>query len=167
MPENTLGAVLGAVLEIPPTLATRILTRRLVRDERQATIRAGWITGGLAAQRVPDLGLPAEPVVAPTLREAARRWQESRVDVAENTGSNTEAPSGCSSPFSATGASTRSQSRRQRSAGSSASTSSGGPPSSAHLSLRYSTQLRRRVFNRYVELQSERRQELAALDGDA
>jgi integrase len=53
--------------------------------KREATIRAGWIAGELAAHRVPDLGLPAEPVVGPALREAARRWQESRVDVAENT----------------------------------------------------------------------------------
>jgi integrase len=53
--------------------------------KREATIRAGWIAGELAAQRVPELGAPAEPVAAPTLSEAARRWQESRVDVAENT----------------------------------------------------------------------------------
>src|SRR6266536_2746654 len=53
--------------------------------KREATIRAGWIAGELAAQRVPDLGVPAERAAARTLREAARRWQESRVDVAENT----------------------------------------------------------------------------------
>ena len=53
--------------------------------KREATIRAGWIAGELAAQRVPELGAPAEAVAAPTLREAARRWQESRVDVAANT----------------------------------------------------------------------------------
>jgi integrase len=53
--------------------------------KREATIRAGWIASELAAQRVPDLGLPGEPRAAPTLREAAKRWQESRVDVAENT----------------------------------------------------------------------------------
>jgi integrase len=55
------------------------------KTKREATIRAGWIAGELAAQRVPELGLPAEPIAAPTLREAARRWQESRVDVAEST----------------------------------------------------------------------------------
>jgi integrase len=53
--------------------------------KREATIRAGWIAGELAAQRVPDLGVPAERAAERTLREAARRWQESRVDVAENT----------------------------------------------------------------------------------
>jgi integrase len=53
--------------------------------KREATIRAGWIAGELAALRVPDLGPPTEPAAAPTLREAAKRWQESRVDVAENT----------------------------------------------------------------------------------
>ena len=53
--------------------------------KREATIRAGWIAGELAALRVPDLELSTEPAVAPTLREAANRWQESRVDVAENT----------------------------------------------------------------------------------
>ncbi len=51
--------------------------------KREATIRAGWIAGELAAQRVPDLGVPAERAAARTLREAARRWQESRVDVAD------------------------------------------------------------------------------------
>jgi integrase len=53
--------------------------------KREATIRVGWIAGELAARRVPELGIPAEPAAASTLREAARRWQESRVDVAENT----------------------------------------------------------------------------------
>lgn len=52
---------------------------------REATIRARWIAGELAARRVPDLGRPAEAIAAPILREAARRWQEGRVDVAENT----------------------------------------------------------------------------------
>jgi integrase len=53
--------------------------------KREATIRAGWIAGELAALRVPDLTVPTEPTAAPTLREAAKRWQASRVDVAENT----------------------------------------------------------------------------------
>src|SRR5580765_1114598 len=53
--------------------------------KREATIRAGWIAGELAARRVPDLGAPGEPLAAPTLREAAKRWQDSRVDVADNT----------------------------------------------------------------------------------
>jgi integrase len=55
------------------------------KTKREAAIRAGWIAGELAARRVPELGLPAEPMAAPTLREAATRWQESRVDAAENT----------------------------------------------------------------------------------
>jgi integrase len=52
--------------------------------KREATIRAAWIAGELAAQRVPKLGVAVEPV-APKLREAAARWQESRVDISENT----------------------------------------------------------------------------------
>jgi integrase len=55
------------------------------KTKREATARAGWITGELAARRVPELGVPSEPITAPTLRDAAARWQESRVDVAENT----------------------------------------------------------------------------------
>lgn len=39
----------------------------------------------LAAMRVPDLRLLAEPVKAPTFREAARAWQASRKDVREAT----------------------------------------------------------------------------------
>ncbi len=53
--------------------------------KREATIRAGWVAGELAAQRVPELRLADEAAAARTLREAAERWQESRVDVAENT----------------------------------------------------------------------------------
>jgi integrase len=53
--------------------------------KREATIRAGWIAGELAALRVPDLSVVTETYAAPTLRDAAKRWQESRVDVAENT----------------------------------------------------------------------------------
>jgi integrase len=52
--------------------------------KREATTRAARIAGELAALRVPDLRFSAE-LVAPTLREAAARWQESRVDVSENT----------------------------------------------------------------------------------
>ncbi len=54
--------------------------------KREATIRAGWIAGELAAQRVPDLGVPSR---ASRGSERCGRqrgaWQESRVDVAENT----------------------------------------------------------------------------------
>ena len=52
---------------------------------REAKVRRDWIAGELAALRVPDLKLLREPVLAPTLAEAAQRWQESRVDVAEAT----------------------------------------------------------------------------------
>lgn len=41
--------------------------------------------GELAAMRVPDLAMLAEPVASPTVREMATRWQASRVDVAEGT----------------------------------------------------------------------------------
>ncbi len=45
-----------------------------------------WVTGELAALRVPDVSsLEQEPARAPLLTEAAERWRESRVDVAEHT----------------------------------------------------------------------------------
>jgi integrase len=53
--------------------------------QREALIRKGWVAGELAAMRVPDLELLAEPVAAPTLRDVATRWKASRVDVAEAT----------------------------------------------------------------------------------
>jgi integrase len=53
--------------------------------KREATLRKQWIAGELAALRVPDLGVLAEPAPAPTVREVARRWQHSRVDVREST----------------------------------------------------------------------------------
>jgi hypothetical protein len=52
---------------------------------REATIRKQWVAGELAALRVPDLTLLREPEPAPTFAEAAKRWQASRVDVAEAT----------------------------------------------------------------------------------
>jgi hypothetical protein len=39
----------------------------------------------LAARRVPELEAFGEPILAPTFAEAAKRWQASRVDVAEAT----------------------------------------------------------------------------------
>lgn len=54
------------------------------KTKREATIRAGWVAAELAAQRVPAFD-STDSVGAPTLRQAASRWQESRVDVAENT----------------------------------------------------------------------------------
>jgi hypothetical protein len=55
------------------------------RTRRLATIRAGWIEGELAAHRVPDLAIESNETSTVTLREAAARWQSSRVDVAEAT----------------------------------------------------------------------------------
>jgi hypothetical protein len=55
------------------------------RTMRGAKTRRDWIAGELAALRVPDLTRICEPVLAPTLAEAAQRWQGSRVDVAEAT----------------------------------------------------------------------------------
>ena len=55
------------------------------RTKREATIRAGWISTELAARRVPALESISDPIAAPSFREAASRWQESRVDVAEST----------------------------------------------------------------------------------
>ena len=56
------------------------MTRKL------ALTRKACIIGELAAQRVPDLRLVAQDApTALTLREAADRWRESRVDVADST----------------------------------------------------------------------------------
>jgi len=55
------------------------------RTMREARIRRDWIAGELAALRVPDLSLLAEQPAPMTLREAAARWQASRVDVADGT----------------------------------------------------------------------------------
>jgi integrase len=51
---------------------------------REAKLRRDWIAGELASLRVPDLRLGAEPAQT-TLAAAARRWQESRVDVSAGT----------------------------------------------------------------------------------
>ncbi len=53
--------------------------------KREAVARKRWVDGELAALRVPDLAVLAEPVAAPTLRAVAARWQDSRVDVREST----------------------------------------------------------------------------------
>lgn len=55
------------------------------RTMREARIRRDWVAGELAAMRVPNLKSLVDPVAAPTLRGLARRWQASRVDVAEGT----------------------------------------------------------------------------------
>jgi len=52
----------------------------------EALARKRWVDGELSNMRVPDLAaLEQEPARAPTLAEAAERWQASRVDLAENT----------------------------------------------------------------------------------
>jgi integrase len=56
---------------------------------REATIRKQWVSGELAALRVPDLSLRDErPPTAPTLREATKRWRDSRIEVHDGTRTN-------------------------------------------------------------------------------
>lgn len=56
------------------------------RTKREAEARAKWIAGELAALRVPDLrALARTPEMTPTLRQAAKRWKDSRVDVSPGT----------------------------------------------------------------------------------
>jgi integrase len=56
------------------------------KSKREALLRKNWVAGELAALRVPDLAFEAaESPAAPTLAEAAARWQASRVDVAGST----------------------------------------------------------------------------------
>jgi integrase len=52
---------------------------------REAEARKAWLAAELAARRTPDLGSLEIATKAPTLREAAERWQASRVDVREST----------------------------------------------------------------------------------
>jgi integrase len=54
------------------------------KTRREADIRQRYIAGELAAERIPNLML-VQPARSLTLREAAERWQASRVDVAEGT----------------------------------------------------------------------------------
>ena len=51
------------------------------RTMREARTRRDWVAGKLAARRVPDLSTLAPSTPALTLRDAAKRWQTSRVDV--------------------------------------------------------------------------------------
>lgn len=53
--------------------------------KRDAEARRNWVIGELAAMRVPNIAALETAVAAPTVREAAKRWQASRVDVADNT----------------------------------------------------------------------------------
>jgi integrase len=54
------------------------------KTKREALARKAWLTGELAALRVPALRLAGNAAV-PTLRSVAARWQASRVDVARGT----------------------------------------------------------------------------------
>ncbi len=54
------------------------------KTRREALIRKAWIEDELARCRMPDIKIHA-PAASPTLREVAKRWQESRVDVREST----------------------------------------------------------------------------------
>jgi integrase len=65
--------------------ATRIRYGGSFKTKRQAQVRRAYIGGELAARRVPELAAFVEPILAPTFAEAAKRWQASRVDVAEAT----------------------------------------------------------------------------------
>lgn len=55
------------------------------RTKRDALARNAWVTGELAAMRVPDLSKLVEPKAAPAFAEVAKRWQASRVDVRQST----------------------------------------------------------------------------------
>lgn len=55
------------------------------RTMREARTRRDWVAGELAARRVPDISALNHPAAAVSLRDAAERWQASRVDVAQNT----------------------------------------------------------------------------------
>jgi integrase len=55
------------------------------RSKREADERKRWISGELAARRVPDLTSLETESKSPTLTEAAERWFASSVDVATNT----------------------------------------------------------------------------------
>ena len=65
--------------------ASRIRYGGSFKSKREAQVRRAYIGGELAARRVPELEAFAEPTLAPTFAEAAKRWQASRVDVAEAT----------------------------------------------------------------------------------
>lgn len=55
------------------------------RTLREARLRAAWVAGELAAMRVPDLRALAREPSSQTVRSAAERWLETRVDVSEGT----------------------------------------------------------------------------------
>lgn len=52
---------------------------------REALARSRWVSGELAAMRVPRIGHRDASASAPTLAEVAERWRASRVDVTQGT----------------------------------------------------------------------------------
>jgi integrase len=64
---------------------TRIRYAGSFKTMREALLRRQWVVGELAAKRVPDQALLIEPAPSPLFAEAAKRWQASRVDVAQAT----------------------------------------------------------------------------------
>jgi hypothetical protein len=55
------------------------------RTKRLAIVRAAWVENELAAGRTPNLVLAPAQKTSPTVKQAAERWQASRVDVATAT----------------------------------------------------------------------------------
>jgi integrase len=56
------------------------------KTKREALARSVWLSGELAASRVPDVrALETEPSRPPTVSEACERWREARVDVSNGT----------------------------------------------------------------------------------
>src|SRR5262245_25438292 len=55
------------------------------KTQREAKLRRDWLIGELAAQRMPNVKLLVGTPTAPTVAEAAKRWQASRIDAAEAT----------------------------------------------------------------------------------
>src|SRR2546430_444599 len=55
------------------------------KRKREAYERKRWISGELAARRVPDLGSLETATRKLTVAEASERWRASRVDVSEGT----------------------------------------------------------------------------------
>lgn len=53
--------------------------------KREALLRKAWVSGEIAAMRVPDVKALVEPEPSPTLREVAERWRTSRKDVRTST----------------------------------------------------------------------------------
>jgi hypothetical protein len=68
-------------------LGTPIRYAGSFKTRREAAIRKQWVAGELAALRVPDLTIvrEPEPVLVPTVAEAAERWRASRIDVSDGT----------------------------------------------------------------------------------